>query len=181
VAIAVGDGGATPDQEDTRAWTTLKAVAGAIALAVPIAVVPASSAAAAPAKSEWVRGHTDQGNPVEFLLRNGKRFSRLKTTVPATCMWGPGLTQSGVESYMPPGTFRVGRTRSVEAFQSSLFTSAEITKNYRVTLERQGPGVIKGQLHVSFSVLKPTYSTGSGWHLVPAACQGDDSITVHLG
>jgi hypothetical protein len=79
--------------------------------------------------------------------------------------------------YQPPGSFRVGRTRAVSAPQSSAFTSAQITKNYRVTLRRLRDGRIIGQLHVNFSVLKPAY-TSSGWMLVPAACQGDDSITI---
>ena len=154
---------------------TLKTAMGATALAIALATVPASPAPAA-AKAQWFEGHTDQGNPIKFLLRNGRTITRLETTVPARCVWGAGLSQTGVESYMPPGSFRVGRTRSVQAFQSSLFTSAQITKNYRVTLRRLRTGQIQGQLHVNFSVLKPTYSSAHGWHLVPAACQGDDSI-----
>jgi hypothetical protein len=151
---------------------------GATALAVALA--GAAPASAAPAKAQWLQGTTDKGNPIKFLLRNGRTITRLDASVPAYCTWAGGGYQSGVETYQPPGAFRVGRTRSVSALQSSTFTSAQVTKNYRITLQRVRGGGITGQLHVNFSVLKPAY-TSSGWMLVPAACQGDDSITVSAG
>jgi hypothetical protein len=143
-------------------------------LAVTGALFAAASPAASAAKAERYSGTTEAGYPISFVVK-GNKLSKLKTTVPTTCIPSKGVPRAGGETFEPPGSFRFGREGKVTATQTPAMHYADVTKNYRVTLSRFRRNRFTARLHVNFSFLTVDFS-GSSPALNPWVCQGDDKI-----
>jgi hypothetical protein len=144
------------------------------ALAVIAVLGAAGTADAKPVRYE---GRTDGGQPMAFTVK-GSTVSRMDGTIPTTCVpVGGGTPRAGAELFAPPGSFRIGRTRTVAVLQDPAMHYADVTKHYRVKLDRRRGGGFRAILHVNFSFNTVGYGS-SGPYLEGWVCQGDDTFTA---
>jgi hypothetical protein len=134
----------------THTHRNLVLVACAALVALLLATASAASAATTYA------GKTKSEASVSFKL-SGSKVSGLKTTVPAVCLESTGSygSRAGVELFMPPGSFTLGRTKQVKDLQPAAMNQGiKATKTFTVSLRRSG-GRVAGKLRVSFSFMRP--------------------------
>ncbi len=146
----------------------------ATALAAGAVLAPATAQAGA--KAVAYHGKTRDGGPISFRM-TGTRVSKLSAYVATLCLPTEGTPLSGTDPFDPPGTFTVGHTREVKAKRpNAIWNTSEVTKNFVVTVKRDGKGRVSGRLHVDYSFLMilPTYPISSR----PYVCTGDTTFKL---
>jgi hypothetical protein len=153
----------------------MKKLATLIAATALLAV----GASAAQARSVAYVGKATGGEKVTFKL-SGNRVSHLVTGVPTVCLSSSPLeagNESGMEPFLPPGSFRFGPEAKRKAQQRSAMWFGKITKFYRVKVRHAAHGRVTGHLQIAFSYLQPMYDY-MNIHSVPFYCVGKASFTA---
>lgn len=144
--------------------------AAAVALLAVLAL-----AAPAMAKPVAYKGKTAGGYEITFK-RSGNALVGAHTMLPTSCVpsLGGAATRAGAELFQPPARLPIGREFTTSALQDATMHYADVTKNYRVTVQKGRNGLLKGRLHLNFSY--QTIHYGYELMLVGYVCQGDDTF-----
>ncbi len=147
-------------------------------LAATAAITSLIAADVSTAKSVGYEGETKAGYEMSFT-RDGNKISRINGLVPTTCVSPEGGSPiAGGEIFKPPGSFRLGQTRKVQALQDPALHYSKVTKHYTVTMKKGRRGRFTAKLHVNFSFQTVVSSPFSGLSLKTWVCRGDDSFSA---
>jgi hypothetical protein len=146
----------------------------AVALLALLSVV-----SAAQAKSVAYSGKTAGGYRITFK-KSGNKISRVRTGVPTVCLPTTSSfypSNSGVDLFNPPGSFRIGATTKRQKLQKTAMWHAKVTKYYTVKLRKAGRKV-KGSLQTTFSYGLPVLDTYYGARLIIYVCRSNTKFSA---
>lgn len=124
------------------------------------------------------KGKTKGGSSITFAL-NGSRVTGIRTVVPTLCLETTGgyTSRAGSELFQPVVAARIGRSVKSKALQpAAMNAGSNATKNYEVTLKKQGR-IVSGKLKLNFSFLIPDLWAGTKIFI----CSGSTSFTSRPG
>jgi hypothetical protein len=139
------------------------------------AVLAAAAPASAKPRTLHYSGKTDAGNSMSFSLK-GKRMFAIDGYVTTTCAPTKGTPITRLREFNPPGSFRLGRTRSV-SHTEHIDWWGDTTFNYKVTLKKRKGRTWQAKLHVNYSYEQFLLPGGGEVDQTLYVCQGDDSFT----
>jgi hypothetical protein len=149
------------------------------ALTALLALACAGATAGPAAAAHGVRyvGQTRSGEKITFT-RVGHRVKNVKSGVPVTCLSINRVadSQTGVDPWVMPDAFRIGRTSSVSRLMYTALYYSPVTVTAKTTLKLARHGRITGKLDEVFAYAVPTYPIPE---TIDYACHGATTFTAH--